>query len=51
MEARRVTFSCDCWRIYWMEMEYVDEYYFLELDLLDRVHGEVFVEAREALGH
>ena len=36
-------FSGDGWRIYWMEMEYVDEYYFLELDLLDRVYGEVFV--------
>ena len=36
-------FSGDFWRIYWMEMEYVDEYYFLELDLLDRVYGEVFV--------
>ena len=36
-------FSGDFWRVYWMEMEYVDEYYFLELDLLDRVYGEVFV--------
>ena len=34
-----------------MEMENVDEYYFLELDLLDRVHGEVFVAPREALEH
>ena len=33
-----------------MEMEYVDEYYFLELDLLNGVYGEVFVEPREALG-
>ena len=29
MDAGRVTFSCDCWRFYWMEMENVDEYYFL----------------------
>ena len=47
---RDESFSCDCWRIYWMEMEYVDEYYFLELDLLNRVYGEVFVVPREALG-
>ena len=43
-------FSGDGWRIYWMEMEYVDEYCFLELDLLDRVYGEVIVEPRETLG-